>query len=93
MCGINGIFHRNRTLKVNEQMLVLMRDTMFHRGPDGCGVYIEQNLGLGHRRLSIIDLSDAGKQPFTTADGRYTIVFNGEIYNYKRCCVKNQAPE
>ncbi len=60
------------------------RDTMAHRGPDGSGIYYSEKEGvaLGHRRLSIIDLSSAGKQPFCSNDGRFVIVFNGEIYNY-----------
>lgn len=61
-----------------------MRDTLTHRGPDSCGVYISPNhrVGLGFRRLSIIDLTEAGSQPMSTIDGDLTIVFNGEVYNY-----------
>jgi asparagine synthase (glutamine-hydrolysing) len=59
-----------------------MCDLLAHRGPDGAGVWTEGPIGLGHRRLAIIDLSDAGRQPMTTADGRFTITFNGEIYNF-----------
>ena len=82
MCGICGIAKKNSN--VSSQELVAMRDTMIHRGPDGEGIYIDQNIGLGHRRLSIIDLSDQGKQPMSTADNRFWITFNGEIYNYKK---------
>ncbi|MCC3377987.1 asparagine synthetase B, partial [Cohnella sp. REN36] len=64
---------------VCERQIVKMRDMLYHRGPDDEGLYIDRNMGLGFRRLSIIDL-EAGHQPMTTADGRYTIVFNGEIY-------------
>ncbi|HSC52887.1 MAG TPA: asparagine synthase (glutamine-hydrolyzing) [Phnomibacter sp.] len=83
MCGINGIIHFDENRRVNDADLALMRDVLAHRGPDDKGSYIYHNVGLGHRRLSILDTSSAGHQPFTTADGRFTIVFNGEIYNYK----------
>lgn len=82
MCGINGILHLNQQ-KVSEGQLVKMRDTLVHRGPDDGGIFIDHNLGLGHRRLSIIDTSAAGHQPFISENGRYIIVFNGEIYNYR----------
>ena len=55
---------------------------MSHRGPDAEGFFMDGELGLGHRRLSIIDLSEAANQPFEDSSGRYTIIFNGEIYNY-----------
>lgn len=60
-----------------------MNDLLKHRGPDNGGVYNDQDISLGHRRLSIIDLSEAGNQPFYSADKRYIVVFNGEIYNYR----------
>ena len=60
-----------------------MTRVLAHRGPDGEGLFVEGDAGLGHRRLSIIDLSDAGRQPMTNEDGRYWIVLNGEIYNYR----------
>lgn len=82
MCGINGIFHFNNQ-KVDENLLLKMRDVLQHRGPDDAGKFIDNNIGLGHRRLSIIDTSSAGKQPFYSENGRYIMVFNGEIYNYK----------
>ena len=84
MCGILGIINTNDK-PVDSEKLISARDTMFHRGPDDAGIYISKNgnVGLGHRRLSIIDLTQSGHQPMTTEDGRYTIVFNGEIYNYK----------
>ncbi|WP_411377585.1 asparagine synthase (glutamine-hydrolyzing) [Flavobacterium psychrophilum] len=63
--------------------MVKMRDVLAHRGPDDAGIFIEKNIGLGHRRLAIIDTSSAGHQPFYSENGRYVIVFNGEIYNYK----------
>ena len=82
MCGINGIFHLNFK-QVDQNQLIKMRDILEHRGPDDSGIYINNNIGLGHRRLSIIDTSSAGHQPFFSDDGRYVIVFNGEIYNYQ----------
>lgn len=80
MCGIAGILGGG-----DRETIQKMIDSMAHRGPDGEGVYIDSEYGiaLGHRRLSIIDLTDAGKQPMQDESGRFWIVFNGEIYNYK----------
>lgn len=82
MCGIAGIlsFHEQVAFASIEKMIA----TLQHRGPDGEGIWLndKKNIGLGHRRLSIIDLSDTGKQPMHFANNRYTITFNGEIYNY-----------
>lgn len=83
MCGITGkIYFANQT--VNEQDILTMNEKILHRGPDDGGVYIspDQKVGLGHRRLSIIDLSPLGHQPMSYLD-RYQIVFNGEIYNFQ----------
>jgi len=82
MCGINGILHLDYK-PVDQNQLVKMRDMLEHRGPDDKGIYLLNNIGLGHRRLSIIDTSAAGHQPFVSESGRYIIVFNGEIYNYQ----------
>jgi asparagine synthase (glutamine-hydrolysing) len=82
MCGINGILKFNQD-KVDQNQLLKMRDALEHRGPDDAGFFIQDNIGLGHRRLSIIDTSAAGHQPFISENKRYTMVFNGEIYNYK----------
>ena len=82
MCGINGILKFNKQ-KVDENQLLKMRDSLEHRGPDSAGFYINDNIGLGHRRLSIIDTSEAGNQPFFSENKRYILTFNGEIYNYK----------
>ncbi|WP_309608040.1 asparagine synthase (glutamine-hydrolyzing), partial [Flavobacterium sp.] len=82
MCGINGILHFNNK-SVNENQLIKMRDSLEHRGPDDADIFIQNNIGLGHRRLSIIDTSTAGHQPYHSENGRYILVFNGEIYNYK----------
>ena len=82
MCGILGITNKN---KVDPQLLIKMRDTMIHRGPDDSGLWISEHgtIGLAQRRLSIIDLSVAGRQPMSDGDGRITITYNGEIYNYR----------
>lgn len=81
MCGITGIYHFDAERKVSEYLLKKMTDTLFHRGPDGEGYYANQNIGLGHRRLTIIDL-ETGDQPQFNDDQSIAIVFNGEIYNY-----------
>ena len=83
MCGIAGIYNLNQS-QVSLTNLKKMTDVISHRGPDGEGHWLNTNgnIGFGHRRLSIIDLSENGKQPMHYADGRYTITFNGEIYNY-----------
>ena len=60
-----------------------MNDSIFHRGPDSGGIYIKDSIGLGHRRLSIIDIRDVSNQPMESNSGRFSIVFNGEIYNFK----------
>jgi asparagine synthase (glutamine-hydrolysing) len=86
MCGIVGVYtYGNVGLPLEAETLVRMRDTMDHRGPDDAGIYISPDgkLGLGHRRLSILDLSSLGHQPMATPDGRYWIAFNGEIYNFR----------
>lgn len=85
MCGVNGIFDYRASSGVRDNTeLLATRDAMRARGPDGCGEYLSMDgrCGLGHRRLSIIDLSDRASQPMKSADGRFAITFNGEIYNY-----------
>ncbi|MBG6061355.1 asparagine synthase (glutamine-hydrolyzing) [Flavobacterium sp. CG_9.1] len=83
MCGINGILHLQSQKKVDERLLIRMRDSLEHRGPDDKGLFIDNNIGFGHRRLSILDVSSAGHQPYLSNDGRYVMTYNGEIYNYK----------
>jgi asparagine synthase (glutamine-hydrolysing) len=83
MCGIFGIKYSNRGRSVQQQMLVEATDLMSHRGPDDSGYWIKGGVGLGHRRLSIIDLSPLGHQPMFNEDGEVGLVFNGEIYNYR----------
>ena len=81
MCGICGIVNFNGTDPVDRGVLERMTSAQAHRGPDASGYFVENNVGLGHRRLSIIDLS-GGKQPIFNEDGSLVVVFNGEIYNY-----------
>jgi asparagine synthase (glutamine-hydrolysing) len=83
MCGINGVLHLQSQKKVDSRILTKMRDSLEHRGPDDAGLFIEKNIGFGHRRLSILDVSTAGHQPFLSDNGRYVMVYNGEIYNFK----------
>jgi asparagine synthase (glutamine-hydrolysing) len=82
MCGICGIYHFDRARPAGERDVRAMANSLRHRGPDGEGFHFDGNLALGHRRLSIIDLSESGAQPMTEEAGRYWITFNGEIYNY-----------
>lgn len=94
MCGINGIYayHPASSAPKKAEMLAT-RDAMRLRGPDGTGEWWSEDsrIGLGHRRLSIIDLSDRALQPMVSGDGRYIIVFNGEIYNYPALRVELEA--
>lgn len=81
MCGVTGYLHFDTDKKADKVLIKSMADTIIHRGPDGEGYYVEENIALGHRRLSIIDLN-TGDQPMFSSNGRFVIVFNGEIYNY-----------
>lgn len=82
MCGITGLIQLSGDA-VSPVVLQRMTDAIAHRGPDGEGHWIEGNIGLGHRRLAIIDLSPMGHQPMITADHRYAFAYNGEIYNFR----------
>ena len=79
MCGINGIIYKNNKPILSE--IQKMNESIKHRGPDDEGIFRFENVLLGHRRLSILDLSKKGKQPMSS-DGRYWITYNGEIYNF-----------
>ncbi|OSZ82177.1 asparagine synthase (glutamine-hydrolyzing) [Chitinophagaceae bacterium IBVUCB1] len=83
MCGITGIWNLN-SKPVKREDIISFNDTQRHRGPDGGDVFIDEQscLALGHRRLSIIDLTDMGKQPMSDVSGRYVITYNGEVFNY-----------
>ena len=82
MCGICGKLYHGEDKKVDKELVRKMAFVLNHRGPDDEGVYVKDNVGLGHKRLSILDLSPAGHQPMTNEDGSIWIVFNGEIYNF-----------
>ena len=82
MCGIAGLFHFDPDRSVDPGVLDRMTDVLAHRGPDGRGTYVDGGLGLGHRRLAIIDLSEDGAQPMSNEDGTVWVVLNGEIYNF-----------
>ncbi len=84
MCGIVGIINYENKDRINEGLLVRMRDIMIHRGPDDFGIWISDDgkTGLAHRRLSIIDISKSASQPMSNEDNSILIIFNGEIYNY-----------
>ena len=82
MCAINGFNFKD------EELVRKMNKATSHRGPDGTGIFCDDEISLGHNRLSIIDLSDAASQPMMSFDGRQVIVFNGEIYNFKE--LKNE---
>ena len=85
MCGIGGILSKGKQ-EVPSLALEKMSQALMHRGPDDSGLYVSQNrkLGLVHRRLSIIDLSPAARQPMTDDSGNMRIILNGEIYNYQQ---------
>jgi asparagine synthase (glutamine-hydrolysing) len=87
MCGIAGFWSLKNQL--NNTHLQKMCDAIAHRGPDAEGFYFDKKVGLGHRRLSIIDLSNAANQPMASENGRYWCVFNGEVYNFKEIALKH----
>jgi asparagine synthase (glutamine-hydrolysing) len=90
MCGVAGVLNLDGA-PVSPVVLRRMMNAIAHRGPDGEGSWIEGAIGLGHRRLAIIDLTAAGHQPMQTAGGRYVLSYNGEIYNFRELRVELQA--
>jgi len=90
MCGIVGIFNLNGE-PVSAVVLRKMTDAIAHRGPDGEGFFIDSFVGLGHRRLAIIDLSPAGHQPMMSSDDQYIVTYNGEIYNFQELRIELEA--
>jgi len=90
MCGITGIFDTRGGSDINRAVLQRMNDSQLHRGPDEGSLHIEPGVGLGHRRLSIIDIA-TGQQPLFNEDSSVVVVFNGEIYNYQQLIPELQA--
>ena len=90
MCGITGIFDTRGRCEINRDLLHCMNESQHHRGPDEGGLHVEPGVGLGHRRLSIIDLS-TGQQPLFNEDGSVVVVFNGEIYNFQELVPELEA--
>jgi len=90
MCGITGIFDTRSKRDIDRGVLQRMNDSQLHRGPDEGSLHLEPGVGLGHRRLSIIDIA-TGQQPLFNEDGSVVIVFNGEIYNYQQLIPELQA--
>src|ERR1700730_3166218 len=90
MCGIAGIVNFRKE-NPDSSLIRKMTGGLSHRGPDADGFFVDPEISLGHRRLSIIDLSAASNQPFTDNSGRYIMVFNGEMYNY--ASVRSRLPE
>ncbi|MEP7054540.1 MAG: asparagine synthase (glutamine-hydrolyzing) [Actinomycetota bacterium] len=91
MCGIAGRLNYHDNEAASHVLLKRMADSLVHRGPDGEGFYVDGPLGFAHRRLAIIDLSPAGHQPMVTADGRYALTYNGEVYNFQELRAQLQA--
>ena len=81
MCGITGLVTLTGE-PAEAEVIEAMTDALYHRGPDDDGTYVEGSVALGFRRLAILDLTPTGHQPMTSPDGRYVMVYNGEIYNY-----------
>ena len=84
MCGITGIIALTASAQKHLTNITAATQAIQHRGPDGGATYCSDRVALGHRRLSIIDTSEASNQPFTDPTGRYVMVFNGEIFNFKQ---------
>lgn len=93
MCGIAGIAGHDINQPTYRSAIQQMTDALAHRGPDAEGIWNDAHCFLGHRRLSIIDLSAAGNQPLISQDGRYTLVYNGELYNYRELKLELQRAQ
>jgi asparagine synthase (glutamine-hydrolysing) len=93
MCGIAGIAGHEINQSTYRSAIQQMTDALAHRGPDAEGIWNDEHCFLGHRRLSIIDLSAAGNQPFISQDGRYTLIYNGELYNYRELKLELQRAQ
>ncbi len=93
MCGIAGIAGHEINQPTYRSAIQQMTDALAHRGPDAEGIWNDEHCFLGHRRLSIIDLSAAGNQPFISQDRRYTLVYNGELYNYRELKLELQRAQ
>ena len=91
MCGIVGMFDTRGRTQIDRDLLARMNGVLHHRGPDDGGFHFAPGIGLGHRRLAIIDLSPLGHQPLFNEDGSVAVVFNGEIYNYPELVEQLQA--
>ena len=90
MCGVAGIVMSQRQVRADERILADMRDVQRHRGPDDAGLYIGEGVGLGHRRLSIIDLGH-GQQPMVDEAAGLALVYNGELYNFRELKAELEA--
>lgn len=93
MCGITGIVGHQINNALYHSSIKKMNDAIAHRGPNSEGFWNDEHCFLGHRRLSIIDLSEAGNQPFISQDGRYILIYNGELYNYKELKLELQRAQ
>ena len=82
MCGITGVLNLRGNVPIDPDLLLKANNSMIHRGPDDCGIFVDHEIGLAMRRLSIIDVA-SGRQPISNENDRIVIVFNGEIYNHK----------
>ena len=88
MCGIAGFWRNSADQSIDwlEENATSMANTLVHRGPDDSGIWVDEKIGIafGHRRLSIIDITEHGHQPMISVDGRYVIIYNGEVYNFQK---------
>ncbi len=83
MCGFCGVVSPDKGSHMPQAAIMLMRETLTHRGPDDAGCHVEPGVALGSRRLAVLDLSERGHMPMRSADGRYWLAYNGEVYNHR----------